>query len=596
MGARARGASARGGRSSPERRTRAPAGPGAGRAARALPRISVLLGAGLLLAGCANPLFPDGADYAPALAPERLRRIERAPLDRFKVETPAPEAVLDAAVAKTRFDGVERMEMSVEEARASALRHNLDLQVSLLNPAIAAEGLAQEEGRFESVFTLAALWAETDTPISSELESAQQRFHQIEPGVRIPLRTGGTTEIRLPISRNETDNPFSTLNPAYTSDLEFSISHPLMRGAGRRATTYPIRIASYELQISLAQTKGEVVRQLAASDRAYWRLYAARAVLDVRLQQLELAQAQLDRAQRRFEAGDVAEIEVLRAQAGVAQRLDEIISAQTAVLQQQRELKLVINAPGLGVDSSTQVVTSSPPDPVRYEFDRDELLAAAVENRMEMLELELRLAADLATADWTRNQALPLLALDYTYRVNGLGGSFSRSMTTLQDNNFEDWSVGLRGEIPLGNEEREAAVRRALVQRLQRLGTRDAREQAIEREVLDAIDAIESAWQRVIATRQSVILNTRAFRAEERQFGVGESTSTDVLIAAANLGEAQLSEISAVVDYQVAQVDLAFATGTLLGADRVEIMPPDPQGTLGRTTGDTGAPAPAGGG
>jgi outer membrane protein TolC len=545
-------------------------------------RLSVLLAAGLALSGCSNPLFPNENDYAPALAAERLRRIERAPLEPFRLEPTESEGELDVAGARNRFEGLERVELTIEEARASALEHDLDLRVTLLNPAIAAEGLAQEEGRFESVFTLSALWAETDTPISSELESAQQRFHQFEPGVRIPLRTGGTTEIRLPVSRNETDNPFSTLNPAYTSDLEFSVSHPLMRGAGRRATTYPIRIASYDLQISLAQTKGEVIRQLAAADRAYWRLYAARSVLDVRLQQLELAQAQLERAQRRFEAGDVAEIEVLRAQAGVAQRLDEIISAQNGVLQQQRELKLVINTPGLDVGTETHVLTSSPPDPVRYGFDRAELVAAAIENRMELLELELRLAADLATADWSRNQALPLLALDYTYRVNGLGGSFSRSMSTLRENNFEDWSVGLRGEIPLGNEEREAAVRRAIVQRLQRLGTREAREQSIEREVLDAIDAIESAWQRVIATRQSVILNTRAFRAEERQFGVGESTSTDVLIAAANLGEAQLSEISAVVDYQVAQVDLAFATGTLLGADRVEIVPADPEGTLGR--------------
>lgn len=576
-------------------------GPGGRAPRRAGPKRCALAALALALGGCANPLFPSDRDYAPAVSPERLRRIERAPLAQFVAEPVDPEAELDAKLAMGRFEGLERVELSIEEVRASALTNNLDLQVSLLNPALAAEGLAQEEGRFESAFTLSALWAETDTPISSELESAQQRFHQFEPGVRIPLRTGGTAEITLPVSRNETDNPFSTLNPAYTSDLEFSISHPLMRGAGRRAATYPIRIASYELQISLAQTKGEVIRQLAAADRAYWRLYAARSVLDVRLQQLELAQAQLERARRRFEAGAVAEIEVLRAQAGVAQRLDEIISAQTAVLQQQRELKRVVNAPGLDVGTQTQVVTSSPPDPVRYEFDRDELIAAAIDNRMELLELELRLAADLATADWSRNQALPLLALDYTYRVNGLGGSLNRSITTLQDNNFEDWSIGLRGEIPLGNEERESAVRRALVQRLQRLGTREAREQSIRLEVLDAIDAIESAWQRVIATRQAVILNTRTLRAEERQFGVGESTSTDVLDAAASLGEAQLSEIQAVVDYQIAQVDLAFATGTLLGADRVEFVPRDPEGTLGRELDragwegpDPAAPAPGG--
>lgn len=544
-------------------------------------RPGALLVCAIALSGCTNPLFPDEDDYAPQVSLDRLRRIEPTPIPEYEVE-PLELEVPDAASARARFEGVERVELTIEECRASALEHNLDLDVTLLNPAIAAEGLAQEEGRFESVFTLSTLWTETDTPVSSELDSAQQKFQIFEPGVRIPLRTGGTAEITLPFTRNETDNQFSTLNPAYTSDLEFSLSHNLMRGAGRRATMYPIRIASYELQISQAQTKGEVIRQLAAVDRSYWRLYAARAVLDVRLQQLELAQAQLDRAQRRFDAGDVAEIEVLRAQAGVADQLDAIINAQTLVLQQQRELKQVINMPGLDVGSTVHVATASPPDPARYEFERDELVAAAIENRMDLLELELRLAADLATADWSRNQALPLLALDYTYRVNGLGGSVGDTIESLQDNNFEDWSVGLRGELPMGNEERQSAVRRALVQRLQRLATRDAREQAISREVLDAIDSIESGWQRLIATRQSVILNTRALQAEERQFGVGGSTTTDILLAASNLGESQIAEIRAIVDYQVSQVDLAFATGTLLGADRVEIVPADPEGTLGR--------------
>lgn len=541
------------------------------------------------LAGCStNPLFPDGSDYAPPVSAERLRHIKPAPLEQYKTETPAT-TVPDPDAAKSRFEGVERAEVSIEECRAWALEHNLDLKVTLLNPAIAAEGLRQEEGRFEAAFTLNTQWSETDTPTSSQLDSAQQKFQRVEPGVTIPLRTGGTTTISLPVSRNETNNQFSTLNPAYTSDLVFSISQPLMRGAGRRAATYGITIASYDEQISEVQTKAEVIRQLAAVDRDYWQLYGARSTLDVRLQTLELAQAQLARAQRRFKAGDVAEIEVLRAQAGVAEQLDGIIQAQNAVLTQQRELKRVINEPGLGIDTQTLVVPSSPPDPVHYQFDTAELTGQAVANRMEMLELELRLAADLVTADWSRNQALPLLALDYTYRVNGLGGGLSDSMVMLEHNRFEDWSVGLRAEIPMGNEQRQAALRQALLQRVQRLASKDSREQSIRREVLDAVDQIESNWQRILAARQSVILNTRTLQAEERQFDVGESTSTDVLNATASLAQARLQEISAVVDYQVAQVDLAFATGTLLGASKVEFAPADPLGSTTSRAGD--APA-----
>jgi outer membrane protein TolC len=96
------------------------------------------------------------------------------------------------------------------------------------------------------------------------------------------------------------------------------------------------------------------------------------------------------------------------------------------------------------------------------------------------------------------------------------------------------------------------------------------------------VDVINEGWQRILAARQSVVLNTRALQAEQRAFEVGRSTSTDVLDAASRLAEAQLAEIRALAEYQVAQVDLAFATGTLLGAAKVEWTPverPDVDGT-----------------
>jgi outer membrane protein len=351
--------------------------------------------------------------------------------------------------------------------------------------------------------------------------------------------------------------------------VELSLSHNLLRGAGRRANTAALRIAGYNRQSVEAQTKLEVIRQLAAVDRAYWRLFQARRELEVAQQQYELAVEQEARAQRRVDAGLSPPIEVTRAQAGVAERLEAIITAQNNVLLRQRELKRIINLPGLTLDTPTMIVTSTPPDPVEYVFDTQELVARALDTRMEMLEMELRLAADAANIAFARNQTLPLLTLDYTYRINGLGGSAQDAFHTLQRNRFEDWELGLTAEIPLGNEAAKSRLRMAILQRLQRLATKEARRLAITEEVLNAVDAINAGWQRVLAARQSVILNRRALLGEQRQFDLGGSTSTDVLNAATRLAEAELSEARALADYQIAQVDLAFATGTLLGAAKV---------------------------
>ncbi|HVZ94470.1 MAG TPA: TolC family protein, partial [Phycisphaerales bacterium] len=132
--------------------------------------------------------------------------------------------------------------------------------------------------------------------------------------------------------------------------------------------------------------------------------------------------------------------------------------------------------------------------------------------------------------------------------------------------------------VPLGNEAAESRVHQAILRRLQRFASKDAQRQAIEQEVFNALDNLEATWQRILAARQSVILAARTLAGEQRQFDVGSRTSTDVLDAAARLADAQSNEIRALAGYQAAQVDLAFATGTLLGAAKVEWEPYDPRG------------------
>jgi outer membrane protein len=526
----------------------------------------------VLLSGCSDSLFSRDDAFDRRVALDRLRKVDVATFDAYKKpEATSPE--VNTKAVRSRFEGLEEAALTIEECRASALTNNLDLKVAIVDPAISAQTLSREEAKFENTFVTRALWQETDSPTSSELSSAQSQFGQLEPSVRIPLRAGGTASVALPMSRSKNNNPFTTLNPAYESDLEFSISQPLLRGAGVRANQASIRIASYNQQADEARTKLEVIRQLAAVDRSYWQLFEARRALEVTQQQYELAQAQLQRAERRVNAGQVGEIEVTRAQAGLSERLDSIIQAQNLLLQRERELKRIMNMPDLPIDSSTLVTTATQPDPVEYVISREDVTKSAMVNRMELLELELLLASDAASIDLAHNSALPLFTLDYTYRINGLGKTPKESMRVTSENNFEDWSLGLTAEIPLGNEAARSQIREAILRRIQRLATREARSLAIRQEVLDAVDNIEQNWQRILAARQSVILNTRLLQAEQRQFDVGASTSTDVLDAATSLAQSQLDELRALTAYQIAQVDLAFSTGTLLGAGKIDWSP-----------------------
>ncbi len=513
------------------------------------------------LSGC------DDDGYYEFKAPvEKLRQIETLDLDAVKAEVDSKVDINEVPP--------EDVNLTLEYCRALALENNLNIKVQLIAPAIAAQKVSEQEARFESAFFTNLTYSKTDTPVSTTLSGSKIDYSNVNLGVEMPLRTGGTVTFDLAGSRTKTNNATNTiLNPAYGTDASISISQPLLRNAGRRANTYAIRIANYDRQIINVQVKLELIRVIADVDRWYWRLYAARQELEVRKKEYDLAKAQLDQAKRFVDAGEMPQIEIIRAESGAADRLEGIIVSENELRDRERELKNLLNKPDLKMETATALIPETQPDPVHYQLDKKLLVTKALENRMEMLELELRLAADASTIDYMKNQALPLVTLAYKYNINGLGATQSKSFNTLTDKRFEDHQLGLQLLIPLGNGAAKSRVLQAFYERKQRLITRENRQALIELEVLNALDQLESNWQRILASRQNTILAGRLFKAEKRQFELGLGTSTDVLDAQTTFANAQSSEILAITEYQIALVDLSYATGTLLGAAKVQWQP-----------------------
>ena len=523
----------------------------------------LLVSALLLVPGCMHDPFAEDALTSDAMR-DRLRRIDPVQLEDYAARAEdAPASTQPAAPPPAT------LEITLEQCRVWALEHNLDLQVALVDPSIAQQQVIAEEARFEALFFGSVSYTDNESPTASNLVGGETTSASTNLGVRIPTRTGGTVTVDFTGSRFETDNQFSTLNPSFTSDMSISISQNLLRNAGIRVNTAPIQIARLSAQQSNARTKLEVIRALTAVDRLYWRLYAAQRELEVRQQQHELAMAQLERAKRQVRAGDAAEIEIMRAESGVADGLEAIIVAQNQVRQRERDLKRLLNVPELPMRGPTALIPMTDANPVAYDLPEEDLLADAMAGRLELLEIELGLAQDALNIEVARNGTLPLAAFEYRYTRHGLGDDFRDAFEQDLDEQFDGHTLGLRFEVPLGNQAAKAALTRALLTRLQRLATREQREAQVRQEVLDAMDSLGAAWQRVLASRQSAVLAARVLAAEQRQFDQGLNTSTDVQDAQTRLADAQSSEVRALVDYQIAQIDLAFATGTVLGSTQV---------------------------
>lgn len=532
----------------------------------------ILLFGCILFSGCYH-FISEEEIYSIEVPPEKLQQIETIELKEAKKAEKEQRTKPD----KIAESPPSEFSLSLEECRALTLENNLDLKVELINPNIAAEQVTQEEAGFEAIFNIQSVYSKSDSPTSTSLEGSKEEIAYTNMGVSLPLRTGGEISIDLLDYKYKSNNIYLTLNPSITSQLSASISQPLLRDAGNRVSTYTIRLAEYNSQIVGAQTKLAAIKIIAEADKAYWNLYAARKLLEVRKQQYELAKNLFEQTEHLVEIGIKPEIDLLRTKAGVAESLEGIITAENAVRKAERTLKQTLNKAGMDTDSKTVVIPSTEPDPVRYELNKQEMIRIAVENRMDMLELELRLAQESGTIDYRRNQILPYAAMEYRYNINGLGANRGDSYDMLSNSQYNDHYFELQFSIPLGNKAAKSRLNQAVYERNRRLVIRESKKARIKMEVLNQSDQLEATWQNIMASRQTTILRDQQYKAEKRQYELGMLTATDVLESQTDLADAQRVEIVALTQYQIALVDLAYATGTLLGAAKVDLEPIVPE-------------------
>ncbi len=459
------------------------------------------------------------------------------------------------------------VELTLEQVRIAALANNLDLKVELVDPSISLRSLQQEQAKFEPSAFGSAGYQQTDGYDPNGFDMIT-RTYDAEAGVEVPLTTGGSVE---------TSVPFSDTRKGGLADAAVSVSYiqSLLRGAGTNINAHSIRIAAHQWNIVSARTKLTAIYLLASADVAYWRLYAARKELDVRLEQYKLAQNQLSHAKKKVAAGSAAKIEIVRADAGLAERLEAVINAETAVQTRQRDLLRIMNQADVPLEADIDIVPQTEPNPLGLDLDAKQLTEQALANRMEMIELEQTLTIDDLNIELAHNSILPDLTLAYTYTAYAQDDTPRQSFEHLSGDSLDTHSLGLSAAIPLGNRAAKARLQRARLEKIQDISLRDRQQQIIRQEVYEAVSDLERNWRRILAAEQGVIAAYRDYRVEQSQFQLGRRTSTDVLYSATRLADVQLRRIYAFADYEIAQIYLARVTGTLLGNQQVEINPID---------------------
>jgi outer membrane protein len=520
--------------------------------------------------------------------------------------------VLSYALVPTATVQAQRREMplTLREATAFALQGNLEIQIAGLNPPIRAAQITEREGIFD-LNTRATLRAtdtrtmETATTFLKRVNGQligqdDSREQRLALGVSQLTLYGGTYDVELSethlgtASRRTTMTELKALrercaltfpltcdpiprSELYTTDATLRATQPLLRDFGSQVTKTQILIAQNNLTISKEDFRRQVINITSRVQQAYWDLVFRRQDLEVQKQQLVLAQQLLDQIRKQVTVGTLAPLDVLQAETNIARNEERILVVDNAVRTAEDRLKRVMNFSLTGERADIVIVPADPPTYTDPTLDQDEEIRQALEQRADLMQAKLILENQHIGLVFDKNQALPTLDLDASFRLNGIDNSFGGGFEEIEPNKRYSWGVGVTFRYPLQNRQAKGRVQQSqLAIRQQMVRIKDLEENIIA-EVRNSFRDVLTNAQRVQASRISSRLAQKQLEAEEKKLQVGLATVFTTLQFQDVLSQQRSNEINAVTEYLKALVRLEESKNTLLQSYHIVLQADGPR-------------------
>jgi len=513
----------------------------------------------------------------------------------------------------------KRVTLTLRDAMSMALENNRDIEVERLNVRMNGFDLRAAQGFYDPNLATTLYYDHRALPATSIFASGKTdnvigaaTFTQ-----RTPWQGSSITGV-FDNNRATTDNPFVSLNPQYTTNLNFTFTQPILRNRAIDSGRRQIRIAKKRLDISDSQFRQRAIEIIAQVQRAYWDLVFARRDQEIKRESVELADTQLEHNERLVEAGTLAKSDIISARVELERRKDEAEAAVDAIQRAENALKALMAQAGDGeIWQSELVPVEQPQIEPSASLPLEDALRLAAQNRPEMEQYRLRGELNKIDSEYLRDQTKPQVDFFVTYGAVGLAGplratenpinasnailygrinqlsalaglpplpiantggtpgsligGYGQSLANLFKNDFRSWRFGLNINLPLRNRTAEANFGRSLAEGKQIETQRQKTEQLIEVEVRNSLQAVETAKKRVDAARNSRANAELQYQSEQRKFDAGQSTNFFVLDRQNALSSARGRELRALTDYTKAVAELQRALSTTLSSNNVEV-------------------------
>ena len=474
-----------------------------------------------------------------------------------------------------------------------ALKNNLQIAFESLGPDVSESDIAREESVYDPNVSLQFGKSRRVTQTGNFLAGAgepsiYQQSWDLEVDVVKKFVSGTSAELKWNSSDSTTDFLFQALVPEYRSELNLSLTQPLLKDFGIDVGKSMIKIASLNFKISQDQFKNRVIDILHEVNRLYWNLYFQMEDYEARENSLKLAEDLLREFKIKIEAGTLAPIEIYQAEAEVATRKEDLIIAGDLLRDTEDVLKTSLSFYEKEQYWDLAIIPVDEPRSVAVKEDLMEGLKVAFQHRPDYNQAKMDIEARKIMVKYTKNQVLPRVDLFGTIGTMGLGGrgnpdaidfagggggggdasSFSTHWDDVADHlvsgDFYNYTIGLKIEFPLGNRFAKSQYSRAKVEALRAATYLKDLENNVINDVRMAVRQVTTDFERIQAAKASLRLSVEKLKAEEKKYEVGLSTAHDLLEFQQDLARAKSREARSLADYEKDLSSLARAKGVLL--------------------------------
>ena len=470
----------------------------------------------------------------------------------------------------------ERVGLTLEQAQKLAAAHSPTTRAALAALRVARGARMREAGAFDPVLFGADERVSTDTPVSSPFEASKTRVRSLSGGASWVSPIGTSVNVSLARVRAETDAQFSTLPVERRARARLDVVQPLLRGFGLGATRGELRAADRELEAAQRNAEAASLDLGAAVENAYWELYAAERDQAAERLQRQRAAVFLRDQLIRARAGVVGPGAVATARTFMAAQEAQLLDARVRVGTASEALALVVGTQAGEADQRYHCL-DDPPEAQAVE-PLSALVKRALEANPSLRAAELDVAAARARARGATLRAWPTVEAFGGYGGSGLAGvgrqitfsgqtvgsdfdtGFGHAWDQVWGDDFPDWNLGLRVNMPLGWRADRGERQRQLGILEGALATRDARRLALLSAVRQAHLEAELAERQLQAMRDLVEAAREQARIANLEYRAGRSTAYDVVVVEAELREAQFRESQALVRAAHAATELRRLT------------------------------------